>query len=157
MVTLQATASLSAPALILAGIVAAVVATLAMDAVMARIDEGETPPYIASGVLTETHPDDAPDRLASVVHYVAGALTGPLFVWLVLVAEALVGSGVLAVVAATAVCYPLMVGFFALVVLPRSQGLARQRLRAIRRAWMVEAAVYLLVLAPLVGVAAAVL
>ena len=157
MVTLQATASLSVPALILAGIAAAVVATLAMDAVMARIAEGETPPYIASGVLTETHPDDAPDRLASVVHYVAGALTGPLFVWLVLVAEALVGSGALAVVAATVVCYPLMVGFFALVVLPRSQGLARQRLRAIRRAWTVEAAVYLLVLAPLVGVAAAVL
>ncbi|SDM07453.1 hypothetical protein SAMN04487949_0741 [Halogranum gelatinilyticum] len=157
MVTLQATASLSVPALILAGIAAAVVATLAMDAVMARIDEGETPPYIASGVLTETHPDDAPDRLASVVHYVAGALTGPLFVWLVLVAQALVGPGALAVVAATVVCYPLMVGFFALVVLPRSQGLARQRLRAIRRAWTVEAAVYLLVLAPLVGVAAAVL
>jgi hypothetical protein len=44
-----------------------------------------------------------------------------------------------------------MVGFFALVVLPRSQGLSRQRLSAIRRAWSIEAAVYLLVLAPIVG------
>jgi hypothetical protein len=37
------------------------------------------------------------------------------------------------------------------VVLPRSRGLPRQRLSSIRRAWSVEAAVYLLVVAPLVG------
>jgi TRAP-type C4-dicarboxylate transport system permease large subunit len=157
MVPLQVTASLSVPLLFLAGIVAGVVATLAMDVVMARIDEGATPPQIASGVLTERHPDRAPGRLASVVHYVAGALTGPLFVWLLLVGEGLFGAGTLALLAAAVVCYPLMVGFFALVVLPRSTGLARQRLRRIRRAWSIEAAVYLLVLAPLVGVAATVL
>ncbi|SDY03492.1 hypothetical protein [Halobellus clavatus] len=148
---LQVAASPSVPLLFLLGIGAGVVATLAMDVVMARLDEGETPPQIASGVLTGTDPDRAPARLASVVHYVAGMLTGPLFVWLVLTASVLLGSGPTAVVAAVAVCYPLMVGFFALVVLPRSQGLSRQRLSAIRRAWSIEAAVYLLVLAPIVG------
>jgi hypothetical protein len=92
-----------------------------------------------------------------VVHYVAGTLTGPLFVWLYLVATGVLGDGALAIAAAAVVCYPLMVGFFVLVVLPRSRGLARQRLSRIRRAWSIEAAVYLLVLAPLVGGAAAVL
>lgn len=157
MSSLQVAASGSVPALFLVGIAAGVVATLAMDIVMARLDEGGTPPKIASGVLTDTDPDRAPERLASAVHYVAGTLTGPLFVWLYLAASVVVGGGVVATVAAAVVCYPLMVGFFVVVVLPRSRGLARQRLSKIRRAWSVEAAVYLLVLAPLVGGAALVL
>jgi hypothetical protein len=157
MSSLQVAVSVSVPALFLVGIAAGVVATLAMDIVMARLDEGGTPPKIASGVLTDTDPDSAPDRLASAVHYVAGTLTGPLFVWLYLAASVVVGGGVVATVAAAVVCYPLMVGFFVVVVLPRSRGLARQRLSKIRRAWSVEAAVYLLVLAPLVGGAALVL
>jgi hypothetical protein len=138
------------PALILASIAAGVLATLAMDAVMNRIDEGEMPPRIASGVLTGQPPNHAPRRLAAVVHYVAGALTGPLFLWLSLVAGLLVEPGALAVVVATLVCYPLMVGFFVLVPLPRAQGLARQRVKGIGQAWAVEAAVYLAVLAPVV-------
>lgn len=154
---LQVTPPASVPALFLVGIAAGVVATLAMDVVMARIDEGGTPPKIASGVLTDTDPDRAPERLASAVHYVAGTLTGPLFVWLYLAAAGFLGGGVTATVAAAAVCYPLMVGFFAVVVLPRSRGVARQRLSSIRRAWSVEAAVYLAVLAPLVGGAAVLL
>ncbi|MFC5367277.1 hypothetical protein [Salinirubrum litoreum] len=142
----------SVPALILASIAAGVLATLAMDAVMPRLAEGETPPRIASGVLTRQPPDHAPRRLAAVVHYVAGSLTGPLFLWLSLVAGLLVGPGLLAVVLATVVCYPLMVGFFLLVPLPRAEGLARQRVRTIGQAWAVEAAVYLAVLAPVVAV-----
>jgi hypothetical protein len=148
---LQVPAPFAVPSLFLIGVGAGIVATLVMDVVMARLDEGETPPKIASGVLTDTRPDRAPERLAAVVHYVAGTLTGPLFVWLYLAASVRLGAGAVAVVAAAVVCYPLMVGFFALVVLPRSRGLSRQRLSAIRRAWSVEAAVYLLVLAPLVG------
>nr|WP_239642317.1 hypothetical protein [Haloarcula amylolytica] len=50
------------------GVAAGVVATIAMDLVMARLPEGETPPFIASGVLTDSAPDDAPGRLANVVH-----------------------------------------------------------------------------------------
>lgn len=157
MSVLQVSAPASVPGLFVVGIAAGVVATRAMDVVMTRIDEGETPPQVAGGVLTDSSPDDAPRRLASAVHYVAGTLTGPLFVWLYLAAAVVAGGGLLAVVAAAAVCYPLMVGFFALVVLPRSRGLARQRVAATRRAWSVEAAVYLAVLAPLVGGAAVVL
>jgi hypothetical protein len=140
------------PVLILASIAAGVLATLAMDAVMPRIAEGEMPPRIASGVLTGQAPDHAPRRLANVVHYVAGSLTGPLFLWLSLVAGLFVGPGLLAVVLATVVCYPLMVGFFLLVPLPRAEGLARQRVKGIGQAWAVEAAVYLLVLAPTIAV-----
>jgi hypothetical protein len=156
-VILQAAVPISVPLLFLVGVVAGVVATLAMDRVMDRIDEGWTPPQVASGVLTDTHPDESPERLASVVHYVAGTLSGPLFVWLLLAVASVLGAGLLASVVAAAVMYPLMVGFFALVVLPRSAGITRQRLRRIRRAWAIEAVVYLLVLVPVVGVAAAVL
>jgi hypothetical protein len=139
------------PALILASIAAGVLATLAMDAVMPRLAEGEMPPRIASGVLTGQPPNHAPRRLAAVVHYVAGSLTGPLFLWLSFVASLLVEPGLAAVVLATVVCYPLMVGFFLLVPLPRAQGLARQHVKGIGQAWAVEAAVYLLVLAPAIG------
>ena len=157
MALLQVSPPLSIPLLFVVGIGAGIVATLAMDLVMTRLEEGETPPRIASGVLTGTEPDRSPEGVASAVHYVAGALTGPLFVWLYLVATAVIGAGATGVVAAVAVCYPLMVGFFVLVVLPQSRGLSRQRLSLIRRAWAVEAAVYLIVIAPLVGSAASLL
>ncbi|SHH23494.1 hypothetical protein SAMN05443636_2122 [Halobaculum gomorrense] len=154
---LQAAVPISVPLLFLVGVGGGVGATLAMDRVMDRVDEGWTPPRVASGVLTDTHPDESSPRLATVVHYVAGTLSGPLFVWLLLAVGAVLGLGVLATAVAGAVMYPLMVGFFALVVLPRSTGVARQRLRRIRRAWAIEAAVYLIVLVPLVGGTAAVL
>jgi hypothetical protein len=125
-----------------------------MDLVMARIEEGATPPRVASGVLTETRPDDAPRRLARVVHYVAGALSGPLFVWMLLVAEGFLGFGLPAVVSTTVLFYPLMVGFFVGVVLPRSRGLSQQRQRAVGRAWTLSAAAYLVVLVPLVAATA---
>jgi hypothetical protein len=134
----------------LLGAAAAVVATLGMDLVMARLPEGSTPPSVASGVLTRRRPDDAPARLASVVHYLAGGLTGPLFVWLLFAGESVLGGPSLATTAvAAAVLYVLMVGFFVVVVLPRSQ-LARQRVGATRRDWALSAAAYLLVLVPLV-------
>jgi hypothetical protein len=134
------------------GVVGALVATLAMDVVMARLPEGETPPFIAAGVLTESRPDAAPARLASVVHYVAGWLTGPLFVWFLLATQGLMGgASLVATAVAAVVLYALMLGFFALVVLPRSM-VASQRLDAIRRDWALSAAAYLLVLVPLVAV-----
>lgn len=134
------------------GLVGAVLATLAMDAVMPRLAEGETPPFVASGVLTERPPGEAPARLAAVVHYVAGGLTGPLFVWLVLLVEGLSGGpSVVATAAAAVVLYVVMVAFFAVVVLPRSL-VADDRVGAIRRDWAVDAAVYVAALAPVVAV-----
>lgn len=144
-------ASLAVPLQFLGGLAAAVVATLVMDAVMARLPEGETPPFVASGVLTDRPPADAPARLASVVHYLAGGLTGPLFVWVTFVTGGLLGISLAATVAAAAVLYALMVGFFAVVVLPRSQ-VSAARVGAIRRDWAVSAAAYLLVLVPVVTV-----
>lgn len=133
------------------GVAAGVVATVAMDFVMARLPEGETPPFVASGVLTDSAPQHAPARLANVVHYIAGWLTGPLFVWVLLTSEGLLGGqSLLATVLAAAVLYTLMVGFFVLVVLPRSR-LASVRLADIRRDWAISAAAYLLVLVPLVA------
>ncbi|WP_336338520.1 hypothetical protein [Haloarcula brevis] len=134
------------------GVAAGVAATLAMDLVMARLTEGETPPLVAAGVLTDSAPQHAPERLASVVHYVAGWLTGPLFVWVLLTSEGLLGGqSLLATGLAAAVLYALMVGFFVFVVLPRSR-LPSVRLAAIRRDWAISAAAYLLVLVPLVAV-----
>lgn len=148
---LQTAPSLAVPLRLAVGVGAGGLALLAMDAAMARLDEGETPPSVAAGVLTGRPPEDAPERLASVVHYLAGLLTGPLFVWLLLTAEALLGGpSTAATVAATV--YALMVAFFVAVVLPRSR-VAGQRLGAIRRDWAVSAAAYLLVLVPVVHLA----
>jgi hypothetical protein len=143
--------SLSVPLQFVVGAVAAVAATLGMDVVMARLPEGETPPFVASGVLTERPPGEAPARLARVVHYVAGLLTGPLFVWVLLAGQGLLGGPSLAAtLLAAVVLYVLMVGFFVVVVLPRS-ALPAQRLGAVRRDWALSAAAYLLVLVPLVA------
>lgn len=153
MTVVDGTVSLAVPLRFVAGVLAGVVATLAMDLVMARLPEGATPPSIAAGVLTGTPPDDAPDRLASVVHYLAGFLTGPLFVWLLFAGEGVIGERSAAVtVGAAVVLYALMVGFFALVVLPRSL-VAGERVGAIRRDWAVSAAAYLVVLVPFVAAA----
>jgi len=145
----QPTASLAPPLRLLVGVVAGMVATRGMDVVMARLPEGGTPPFVASGVLTEQSPDTAPGRLAAVVHHVAGWLTGPLFVAMLLLVEAVIGPSWPALVGTAVVLFALMVGFFVLVVLPRV-GLPRQRVRQVGRDWAISAAAYLLVLVPLV-------
>jgi hypothetical protein len=73
-----------------------------------------------------------------------------------LVAVGVLGVGAVGYVLTAVLLWALMVGFFAVVVLPRP-GLARQRVRTITRDWAVSAAVYLLVLVPLLGGAANVL
>lgn len=134
------------------GVLAGVVATFGMDLAMRRLPEGLTPPRVAASVLTERPVDRAPGRLASTVHYVAGWLTGPLFVWLLFASEALVGGpSVLATVLATGVLFALMVAFFVGVVLPRAR-LPRQRVEQTARDWAVSAAAYLAVLVPVVAV-----
>ena len=136
------------------GPVVGLLATLAMDPVMARRPEGETAPKVAAGVLTDTPVDDAPERLATWVHYVAGAGSGLLFVGLVSAVESALGLGTAVALAVAAVAqFALMVGFFALVPLPRAAGLPRQRLGPIRRDWAVAAAAYVLVAALIVAVA----
>jgi len=133
------------------GLVGGVLATLGMDLVMRGLPEGETPPMVAAGVLTETHPDRAPDRLGSVAHYLAGAGTGLLFVWLSLATEALAGgASLLTAVATGGLLYVLMVGFFVAVPLPRAPGLSSDRRRTTGRDWAIMAAGYLLVLVPVV-------
>ncbi|RLM63940.1 hypothetical protein DVK05_13610 [Halorubrum sp. Atlit-8R] len=139
------------------GPVVGLAATLAMDPVMARLPEGTTAPKVAASVLTDTPVDDAPERLATWVHYVAGAGSGLLFVGLVSAVQSVLGAGVAVALAVAAVVqFALMVGFFALVPLPRASGLPRQRLGPIRRDWAASAAAYVLVAAVAVGVATAV-
>ncbi|TKX81568.1 hypothetical protein [Halorubrum sp. SD626R] len=135
------------------GPVVGLLATLAMDRVMPRLPEGTTAPRVAAGVLTDTPVDDAPERLASWVHYVAGGGSGLLFVGLVAAAQIGLGGGAVALAVASAVMLALMVGFFALVPLPRAQGLPRQRLATIRRDWALSAATYVVAAAVLVAVA----
>ena len=148
----EPTASVGVALRIVLGVLAGVLATLGMDLVMARLPEGETPPTVAAGVLTEQSPDTAPKRLASAVHYVAGGGTGPLFVTLLFLVEGLLG-GVSAVsyLVTTGLLFALMVAFFVGVVLPRP-GLARQRVSAIGRDWALSAAAYLVVLVPIVWI-----
>lgn len=145
--------TLAVPLRFLVGVIAGIVATLWMDLVMARLPEGMTPPSIASGVLTRTAPSDAPEQLGTVVHYLAGFLTGPLFVWLLFASEWLLGSRSLtAALAAACVLYVLMVGFFSVIVLPRSM-VATDRVGTIRRDWALAALAYVIVLVPPIVVA----
>ncbi len=139
------------------GLAAGVLATLAMDLVMTRLPEGETPPTVAAGVLSLTHPDRAPGRLASVVHYLAGLLTGPLFVYTLYLAESVIAPSAVATGTAAAVLLVVMVGFFVVVVLPRPDGLRPDRRARIGRDWAVSAAVYVAVLVPVVAVGGGVL
>jgi hypothetical protein len=153
MTALDVTAPSSVPLRFVAGVFGGVLATLAMDLVMPRLPEGRTVPSVASGVLTDRQPSAAPDRLATVVHYVAGLLTGPLFVWLLFAGEALLGGPTLASTAIAAVAlYLLMVGFFILVVLPRSR-LPPERAGLVRRDWALCALTYVVVLTPVVAAA----
>ena len=139
------------------GPIVGLIATLAMDLVMPRLTEGTTAPKVAAGVLTDTSVDHAPDRLATWVHYVAGGGSGLLFVGLVSAVQTAVGGGLaVALVVAAPVMLALMVGFFALVPLPRARGLPRQRLSTIRRDWAISAAAYVVAAAALVAVAGAV-
>ena len=139
----EPTGSLVAPLRILLALLAAVLATLAMDLVMARVPEGRALTLVPAAVLTERTVDAAPGRLAAVVHYVAGLLTGPLYVVLLLLVEGVLGPSPVAYVLSTAVLFALG------VVLPLP-ALPRGRRAALRRAWVVTAAAYLLVLTPLV-------
>ncbi len=131
------------------GVVAGAAATLGMDAVMPRLPEGATPPRVAASVLTATAVEDAPERLATFVHYFAGAGTGVLYVWLLLAVETIVGASPLVTVAVSAAfLYVLMVAFFTFLPLPLSDGLSRERRRKTARDWAVCAAVYVAVVAP---------
>ncbi|WP_200530784.1 hypothetical protein [Halorubrum sp. LN27] len=136
------------------GPVVGLLATLAMDRVMPRLPEGTTAPRVAAGVLTDTPVDGAPERLATWVHYVAGVGSGLLFVGLVAAVQTALGVGTaVALAVAGHAMFALMVGFFALVPLPRARGLARQRLSRIRRDWALCAAVYVVTAALLVALA----
>jgi len=122
-----------------------------MDRAMARLPEGRSPTSVAAGVLTDRPPGQAPARLGTAVHYLAGILTGPLFVWLLFAGEAVVdGPSTPVTVAAAGVLYALIVTFFAVAVLPQSR-VSDDRLGPIRRDWAVSALVYVLALAALVA------
>ncbi|GAB7090955.1 hypothetical protein JCM18237_12260 [Halorubrum luteum] len=127
-------------------------ATLAMDVVMTQLPEGETPPRVAAGVLTDTPVASAPERLATVVHYVAGAGSGLLLLWLLAAFDSVTGAlgeGAVATAVtvglAGSVMLVLMIGFFAIVPLPRARGLRRQRLSRIRTDWSIMATTYVIV------------
>ena len=136
------------------GPIVGLLATLAMDRVMPRLPEGTTAPKVAASVLSDTPVDAASDRLATWVHYVAGGGSGLLFVGLVAAVQIGLGvGGGVALAVASPVMLALMVGFFALVPLPRAKGLPRQRLSTIRRDWALSAAAYVVAAAVLVAVA----
>jgi hypothetical protein len=139
--------SLIVPLRFVVGLIGAVIATLAMDLVMPRFTDGDMPPQVAAGVLTSRRPTEAPGGVADAVHYTAGLLTGPLFVWLAMVFEGLLGGiSLVTMVLGAVVLYALMAGFFLVVVLPRSR-VADLRVPRIRRAWAISAAAYVVVLA----------
>jgi len=144
-------ADLSLLAGLVAGPAVGLLATLAMDRIMGRLPEGETPPKVAASVLADTSVDAAPDRLATWIHYVAGGGSGLLFVGLT-AAVGTLGAGVAVTLAvASLIMLGLMVGFFVVVPLPRTDGLAGQRLSRVRRDWATAAAGYVIVAATLIG------
>lgn len=149
--------TLTVPLRFVVGLLAAVVALFAMGLVMPRFTDGEMPPLVATGVLANRPPENVSEGVASAIHYAAGLLAGPVFVWLTLLFEGLLGgSGALPTLAAAFVLYAFLTGFFLLVVLPRS-AVASLRVPRIRRAWLISAAVYVVVLVPLTAAGTALL
>jgi len=136
--------------IVLQGTIVGLIATLAMDIVMNRLDEGETVPRVAASVLTGIDPRNVTERRSNIVHYLAGGASGVLFLalldiawWLLDIGPGAFGiRGVIALLASSLVLYGWLVGFFTFVVLPRYDGgMARQRLRTVRRTWAVLAGV----------------
>ncbi|AEN06924.1 hypothetical protein [Halolamina sp.] len=149
--------SLTVPLRFVVGVLAAAVALFVMGLAIPRFPDGELPPQIAAGVLTNRRPDGISGNLADAIHYAAGLLGGPVFVWLTLLFEGLLGSASLVAAGlAMVVLYGFLTGFFLLVVLPRSR-VADLRVPRIQRAWLFSVAIYVLVLAPLTAVGTALL
>jgi hypothetical protein len=133
------------------GAILGLVATLVMDLVMGRLDEGATAPTVAASVLTGVDPRNVTTRRTNVVHYLAGLASGVLFLamlelgwWLLGIDAGAFGiRGLVVLLVSSLLLYGWLVGFFTLVVLPRYEvGMARQRLRRVRRGWAVLAAVH---------------
>lgn len=133
------------------GAILGLVATLVMDVVMGRLEEGTTAPRVAASVLTGVNPRQVSERRENVVHYLAGLASGVLFLsllelgwWLLGISAGGFGiRGALVLVLSGVVLYGWLVVFFTVVVLPRYEGgMARQRLRRVRRDWALLAAVH---------------
>lgn len=149
------------PQTVVAGAVAGLIATLVMDLIMPQLPEGETTPLVAAGVLTNTPPDEAPARLASTVHYVAGTGAGVLFVTIAGIVATLsgatavpdlgLGTALLALLVTAGIYPALMIGFFILVPLPRVRGFSRRRSRQVARDWAVCAVSYVVTLTTLLS------
>lgn len=99
---------------------------------------------MAAGILTNKTPAAASSRLAIFIHYTAAILTGPLFVWLRLSSEAIVGPTPVHILLAIAALYTGMVGFFIGIVLPRAD-ITSKRVHGIRRDWAISATSYVVV------------
>jgi hypothetical protein len=137
------------------GVLSGIVATLGMDVVMERVSEGKTAPRVASGVLTETHPDESPERLSGFVHYFAGAGSGALYAYILLaVSYAEVGTTARLAIGAF-VLYVGMVGFFVAVPL-RISSMEEERVSEVARGWALSALAYVAVIAPTFGVVSSV-
>jgi len=141
------------PARLVVGAIAGFVATLVMDVPMARLPEGETPHFVAAGVLEGEPLDSAPDQTATAIHYGAGTLSGTLFVGVTVAAEQLLGSTpvLLAVLVAVVVQLPIMIAFFSYVVLVVYGQVPEERVPQVRRDWALSASVYVAVVALLTG------
>jgi len=133
---------------------AGIAATVVANAPMARLDEGQTPPFVAASALTGEPPAEVSPALASAVHYVAGALAGVVFALLSAGLERpavglptephLPETAVPAVPALLAALgiFGFLYAVFGALVLPLFGGFARERARRIRRDWAVSAGVY---------------
>jgi hypothetical protein len=142
-------ATLWVPVAMLGGFFAALV----MDVPMRRLDEGETPPLVAAGVLYDEPPGALRSEQARSVHYTAGILAGVLYALVALVLDALLPA------VATVADVPLvphllsgvvvglfLYGFFTRFVLPRYGGGKRSVAATVRRSWALSVVVFVVAL-----------
>lgn len=133
---------------VIGAVIIGLVATVVMNLPMRRLHAGDMPPAVAAGVLTNTHPEYAPARLAATIHYVAGGGTGLLYLLVVQVFTVTVpGPQLIGTILAAVVVFGLMVGFFILVPLPRAGELPDRQLKQIKRSWGISTGVYVAVVA----------
>lgn len=142
------------------GGVAGLAAAVAMDWPMSRQPEGFTPAFVAASLLRRRSPDALAYRDATVVHHVAGSLSGALYALVLTGFEGLLPAvlqvegveppaHVFAVLGVVAFNYLT----FSRLVLPRAGGsIHEERATAVRGQWLRSSLVFgavILVVAPL--------
>ncbi|MFB6252190.1 MAG: hypothetical protein ABEI27_10995 [Halobellus sp.] len=123
---------------------------LVMDVPMARQEDGFTPAYVATSVLSRSSPGEVAFGAAFALHHLTGILAGLLYAVLYLFVAAgapnvavFGGIGLFPHIVATTLVAGVVYAFFAHLVFPRAGGwIYEERATAVSGRWLRSTAVF---------------